>query len=84
MTVQKKKSDFTFDEDIIKVLEKVIDEIGDTTKSIFRQVADLFVKKGSETLSGILEENKVILKDKIKSKGKPDAKEEDKCPPTTT
>jgi len=83
MTVQKKKSDFTFDEDIIKVLEKVIDEIGDTTKSIFRQVADLFVKKGSETLSGILEENKVILKDKIKSKGKPDDKENKSLPTTT-
>ena len=84
MPEQKKKSGFELDKDMIDMLEKVIDEVGDTTKSVCRKIADLFVKKGSETLSGILEENKVILKDKIKSKGKPDAKEEDKCPPTTT
>lgn len=76
-----KKSKFILDDEIIKVLDKIIDEIGDTTKSVFRQIADMFVKKGSETLSGILDENKTILKDKIKSKGKEsekDVKEESK------
>ena len=83
MSEQKKKSGLELDKDMIDMLEKVIDEVGDTTKSVCRKIADLFVKKGSETLSGILEENKVILKEKIKSKGKPDAKE-DKCPPSAT
>ena len=58
------------DEDIIKTLDGIIDEVGDTTKSVFKKVTDLVIKKGSETLTNILEKNKIILKEKIKSKGK--------------
>ena len=45
MPEQKKKSGFELDKDMIDMLEKVIDEVGDTTKSVCRKIADLFVRR---------------------------------------
>lgn len=69
---EKKKCNIELDKDTVKTLEEVVDEIGDTTKSIFSKIGDLFIKKGKETLTAILDSNKVIIKEKIRSKEKVD------------
>lgn len=69
---EKKKCNIELDKDTVQALEEVIDEIGDTTKSIFGKIGDLLIKKGRETLTAILDSNKVIIKEKIRSKEKVD------------
>lgn len=68
----KKKCNIELDKDTVKTLEEVVDEIGDTTKSIFSKIGDLIIKKSKDTLTTILDANKVIIKEKIRSKEKVD------------
>jgi chaperonin cofactor prefoldin len=76
---QNKKDSIKLDKDIVQTLENIIDEVGDTTKSVFSKIGELFIKKSKETLTTILESKKVILKEKIRSREKTDEQEKKNC-----
>lgn len=67
---ESKKKQLQLDKDTVEALESVIDEVSCTTKTVFEKIADLFIKKSKETISSILDSQKVILKEKIRAKGK--------------
>jgi len=69
MTENQKKK-LQLDKKTVETIESVIDEVGDTTKSVFEKICELIIKKSKETLCSILDSQATILKEKIRSKEK--------------